>query len=54
MECRWSKAIASLKLASAIKDFGASDCRCSSHLTYFEFLPQIDLKRDYRIIYPDY
>jgi Uri superfamily endonuclease len=54
LECTWSKTIASNEAATAIKHFGASDCRCLSHLYTFKSLPDIDLNPDYRIIYPCY
>ena len=39
-ECRLCAQVAQLKGAAIIADrFGASDCRCKSHLYYFENLP---------------
>ncbi|MFN3467859.1 MAG: GIY-YIG nuclease family protein [Candidatus Brocadiales bacterium] len=41
-ECRLSQKIAGLEGAMVImKGFGASDCRCPSHLYYFPYRPRI-------------
>ena len=32
LECAWSKAAASMRSARTVEGFGASDCRCVSHL----------------------
>jgi Uri superfamily endonuclease len=44
LECTWSQAIATIEAANPITGFGASDCRCSSHLYHFQSVPEIDLK----------
>ena len=44
LECIWSETIAVVDAANPITGFGASDCRCSSHLYHFQSVPEIDLK----------
>jgi len=40
LECKWNTVVQSLPRAMpSIPRFGASDCRCSSHLTYFQATP---------------
>ncbi len=40
LECAWNAIVTGLPGAeSSIPRFGSSDCRCSSHLTYFPALP---------------
>jgi len=36
LECELNSIITSLSGAKTIKGFGCSDCRCKSHLAYFE------------------
>ena len=36
LECRLSKIVSSLAGAEPVKRFGCSDCKCKSHLSYFE------------------
>ena len=44
LECIWNAIIRALPGAiSSIHRFGASDCRCSSHLTYFPTIPSFNL-----------
>jgi Uri superfamily endonuclease len=40
LECAWSAAARSLRGAREIPGFGASDCRCSSHLVALPRLPR--------------
>ena len=40
LECKWNMIVQNLPGAKPfIPGFGASDCRCSSHLTYFQVTP---------------
>jgi Uri superfamily endonuclease len=44
LECTWNAIVKALPGAiSSISGFGASDCQCSSHLTYFPTIPPFDL-----------
>jgi Uri superfamily endonuclease len=44
LECTWNAILANLPRATSfIPGFGTSDCRCSTHLTYFPTLPPFDL-----------
>ena len=44
LECIWNAIVKSLPGAiSSISGFGASDCQCSSHLTYFLTIPSFNL-----------
>ena len=44
LECIWNAMVKSLPGAiSSIPGFGASDCQCSSHLTYFPTIPSFNL-----------
>ena len=41
LECDWATAAAALSTASIIAPrFGASDCKCASHLFHFTLRPQ--------------
>ena len=43
LECIWNRAIARLKGAThPVPKFGASDCRCLTHLTHFAAPPILD------------
>ncbi|MFQ5856160.1 MAG: DUF123 domain-containing protein [Anaerolineae bacterium] len=43
LECDWAAAVRGLPRASEpVAGFGASDCRCSSHLFYFADKPSLD------------
>lgn len=47
LECVWSTVLQLLPGAShSIRGFGASDCRCYSHLGYFRTAPSLDLFND--------
>jgi Uri superfamily endonuclease len=50
LECTWSETIAVVDAANTITGFGASDCRCSSHLYHFQSIPEIDLKPSARVL----
>jgi len=42
LECSWHRAIADMTGGETpIAGFGSSDCKCSSHLVYFPFLPSL-------------
>ncbi len=44
LECTWNAIVRDLPGAiSSIPGFGASDCQCSSHLTYFQTIPSFNL-----------
>jgi Uri superfamily endonuclease len=44
LECTWNAILRGLPGAiSSIPGFGASDCQCSSHLTYFPTIPSFNL-----------
>jgi Uri superfamily endonuclease len=44
LECTWNSIIAALPGAQcSVLGFGSSDCRCSSHLTYFPSEPLFDI-----------
>jgi Uri superfamily endonuclease len=44
LECIWNAIIKDLPGSiSSISGFGASDCQCSSHLTYFPTIPSFNL-----------
>ena len=44
LECIWNAIVKGLPGAiSSIPGFGASDCQCSSHLTYFPGIPSFNL-----------
>ena len=44
LECQWNAILSNLPgAAPSIYGFGASDCRCYSHLTYFQIIPSFDL-----------
>lgn len=44
LECKWNAILRNLPGATpSIPGFGASDCRCSSHLTHFRVTPPFDL-----------
>ena len=44
LECTWNVIVRGLPGAiSFISGFGASDCQCSSHLTYFPTIPPFNL-----------
>jgi len=44
LECTWNVIVRDLPRAiSSIPGFGASDCQCSSHLTYFPTIPSFNL-----------
>jgi Uri superfamily endonuclease len=44
LECTWNAMVRGLPGAiSSIPGFGASDCQCSSHLTYFQTIPSFNL-----------
>ena len=44
LECTWNAILGNLPGATpSIPGFGASDCRCSSHLTHFPTIPPFDL-----------
>lgn len=44
LECKWNVILRNLPgAAPSIPGFGASDCRCSSHLTYFRVTPPFGL-----------
>jgi Uri superfamily endonuclease len=44
LECTWNVIVRGLPRAiSSIPGFGASDCHCSSHLTYFPTIPSFNL-----------
>jgi Uri superfamily endonuclease len=44
LECKWNATIQNLPGAKpSIPGFGSSDCRCSSHLTYFQVAPPFGL-----------
>jgi Uri superfamily endonuclease len=44
LECRWNEIMMNLPGAtSSIRGFGASDCPCFSHLTYFPAVPSFNL-----------
>ena len=44
LECTWNAILAKLPgAAPIIAGFGASDCRCTSHLTHFRTTPPFDL-----------
>ncbi len=44
LECVWNAILSNLPGAmSFIHGFGASDCKCFSHLTHFEMIPPFDL-----------
>ena len=44
LECTWNEIVRGLPGAiSSIPGFGASDCQCSSHLTYFQTIPSFNL-----------
>jgi Uri superfamily endonuclease len=44
LECTWNAIVKGLPGAiSCIPGFGASDCQCSSHLTYFPTIPSFNL-----------
>jgi len=46
LECVWNAIVKDLPGAeSSIPGFGASDCKCSSHLAYFSDIPSFDLFR---------
>ncbi|MEK7822041.1 MAG: DUF123 domain-containing protein, partial [Planctomycetota bacterium] len=48
-ECRLSKRLARLEGAGIImKGFGASDCRCPSHLYYFPYRPHLSRNWGFR------
>ena len=40
-ECAWSRAVSELRGASPVSRFGASDCRCQSHLFGFSTTPKV-------------
>ena len=41
-ECRWAEALSSLPGASVVAPrFGASDCRCATHLLHFSSYPDL-------------
>lgn len=44
LECTWNQMLRELPgVKSSVPGFGASDCRCSSHLTRFSTTPPLDL-----------
>lgn len=44
LECAWNQVIGGLPGAGCpVPGFGASDCHCRSHLTYFPSMPPMDL-----------
>jgi Uri superfamily endonuclease len=44
LECKWNVTLQDLPAAApSVPGFGASDCRCSSHLTYFRVIPPFAL-----------
>lgn len=44
LECTWDAIVRGLPEAiSSIPGFGASDCQCSSHLTYFTTIPSFNI-----------
>ena len=44
LECTWNAIVRGLPGAiSSIPGFGALDCQCSSHLTYFQTIPSFNL-----------
>ncbi len=44
LECTWNQMLRELPGAkSSVPGFGASDCRCPSHLTHFPAIPPLDL-----------
>ncbi|MCD6599429.1 MAG: DUF123 domain-containing protein [Dehalococcoidia bacterium] len=44
LECKWNTILRNLPGATpSIPGFGASDCRCSSHLTHFQVTPPLGL-----------
>jgi len=44
LECTWNAIVKGLPRANpCIPRFGASDCQCSSHLTYFPTIPAFNL-----------
>jgi Uri superfamily endonuclease len=44
IECKWNMIVQNLPRAEPfIPGFGASDCRCSSHLTYFQETPPFSI-----------
>jgi len=46
LECAWYKAAAGMPGARLlVAGFGSSDCRCHSHLVYFNSLPRLEIFR---------
>ena len=44
VECQWQRAVHGMPDAKIpVHGFGSSDCRCSSHLTYFPSSPSFEL-----------
>jgi len=44
LECKWNDILQGLPGATpSTPSFGASDCRCLSHLTYFQKMPPFDI-----------
>jgi Uri superfamily endonuclease len=44
LECIWNEIVAALPGAQcSVRGFGSSDCRCSTHLTYFPSKPLFDI-----------
>jgi len=44
LECKWNVILRNFPGATpSIPGFGASDCRCSSHLTHFQVTPPLEL-----------
>ena len=46
LECTWNTLVSGLDGAEpSVKGFGSSDCRCTTHLTYFSAAPPFELFR---------
>ncbi|MEJ2739373.1 MAG: GIY-YIG nuclease family protein [Dehalococcoidia bacterium] len=44
LECTWNSLVFALPGAKpSLKGFGSSDCRCTTHLTYFSTAPSFDI-----------
>ena len=51
-ECDWAGRLGSLPGAAPVSGFGASDCRCGSHLLRFDALPALRLPGARRVVGP--
>ena len=44
LECTWNALVSALPGAEpSVRGFGCSDCRCTTHLTYFPAVPPFDI-----------